>query len=160
MNLILEGCDGVGKTTIAKKLAEKHGCDILHMTRWGPKNFISYLDRYNQNGIISDRSFISECVYSDVFKRHRELTEGQIDTLIGYLRASNFTTVVLNLDTSEIINRLTARNDESFEIVKNVSEISKAYVDFAEKYGIPIIDVTNLTVDEIIEIIEKEILNV
>ena len=33
MNIIIEGCDGVGKTTLAKKLADKYCCDILHMTK-------------------------------------------------------------------------------------------------------------------------------
>ena len=41
MKIILEGCDGTGKTTLAKLLAEKYGLDICHCTAEDPKDFTS-----------------------------------------------------------------------------------------------------------------------
>ena len=45
MNIIIEGCDGVGKTTLAKKLADKYCCDILHMTKNSDKTLDSNISK-------------------------------------------------------------------------------------------------------------------
>ena len=66
MRIIIEGCDGVGKSTLALSLAKKYKCDIIHMTAWSPKVLSSYINRLKNKNIILDRSFISEVVYSKI----------------------------------------------------------------------------------------------
>lgn len=160
MQLIIEGCDGVGKTTVAEILADKYGCDILHMTRNGPKTIESYLHRYDQSGLISDRSFICEFIYSSVFNRTSEVTLKCCERLLDYVKMQGFKIIIFYCDYDEIMRRLKIRNNESSEILKNIDKISNAYCHFADVYDIPIIDVTNLTPDEIVKIIEEEIINV
>ena len=42
MRIILEGCDGTGKTTLANILAFKYGLDICHCTASDPSDFQFY----------------------------------------------------------------------------------------------------------------------
>jgi thymidylate kinase len=64
--VVLEGCDGTGKTTIASALAERHGYTVLHSDR--PPDSFDLAERYRSvlalpGKIALDRSFISELVY-------------------------------------------------------------------------------------------------
>jgi thymidylate kinase len=64
--VVLEGCDGTGKTTIASALAERHGYAVLHSDR--PPDSFDLAERYRSvlalpGKIALDRSFISELVY-------------------------------------------------------------------------------------------------
>lgn len=64
--VVLEGCDGTGKTTIARALAERHGYDVIHSDR--PPDAVDLAERYREvlalpGKLALDRSFISELVY-------------------------------------------------------------------------------------------------
>ena len=64
--VVLEGCDGSGKTTIARALAELHGYAVVHSDR--PPDAIDLAQRYRSvlarpGKLALDRSFISELVY-------------------------------------------------------------------------------------------------
>lgn len=64
--VVLEGCDGTGKTTIACNLAEHHGYAVLHSAR--PPDAIDLAEQYRSilarpGKLALDRSFISELVY-------------------------------------------------------------------------------------------------
>lgn len=75
-NIILEGPDGVGKTTVARLLEEATGFKYLHMP--SPKNIshaqfltegnIDFLSK--TTGYIVDRSFISDIIYSPMYRDH------------------------------------------------------------------------------------------
>jgi predicted ATPase len=64
--VVLEGCDGTGKTTIARALAERHGYAVVHSAR--PPDAVDLAERYREvlalpGKMALDRSFISELVY-------------------------------------------------------------------------------------------------
>ena len=64
--VVLEGCDGTGKTTLATALAVRHGYTVMHFGRTPGKvdlaaRYRSVLSRPGR--IVLDRSFISELVY-------------------------------------------------------------------------------------------------
>ncbi len=67
--VVLEGCDGTGKTTIASALAERHGYAVIHSDR--PPDAADLAERYREvlalpGKVALDRSFISELVYGPV----------------------------------------------------------------------------------------------
>jgi thymidylate kinase len=64
--VVLEGCDGVGKSTLAQQLARDLGFTIVHSTR--TPNGVDLAERYQQilsrpERLALDRSFVSELVY-------------------------------------------------------------------------------------------------
>jgi thymidylate kinase len=79
--VVLEGCDGAGKTTLANLLKERYGFTVIHSPR-SPDGvdlsarYRSILRRHGR--LVLDRSFVSELVYSQVFGRESRLTVGQV----------------------------------------------------------------------------------
>ncbi|MEU9126147.1 hypothetical protein AB0C96_41155 [Streptomyces sp. NPDC048506] len=78
--LVLEGCDGVGKTTLATRLAAEHGFTITHSPR--TPDHLDLVNRYrallDQPGpLLLDRCFLSELVYGPLLRGHSRLTWSQ-----------------------------------------------------------------------------------
>jgi len=140
MRIIVEGCDGVGKSTYASFLADTYGCDVIHMTSGSPKNLRSYLHRLRNDNVIFDRFFISEVIYSKVFMRKTKIREFEIRFLLFVCKLMECKIYVMTHSDDVILARLKARDDESDTILNHISELNKAYVEFAEKYKINILD--------------------
>lgn len=149
MKIIIEGCDGSGKSTLSELLASKYGCDIIHMTRWSDKSFDSYVKKISLNdNIIFDRCFISEYVYSNVFDRITEITDEKIKLLLNLAKSLDYHIFILTCDDNQLLERLKIRNNETDSIVNNVIKINKEYIDFAKKFDIQVIGKEKI--DEII----------
>lgn len=75
--IVLEGCDGAGKTSIADALRDQHGYAVTHSGR--TRDGTDLAARYRQilatpGRIVLDRSFISELVYGPLFHRRSRIT--------------------------------------------------------------------------------------
>lgn len=141
MRMIVDGCDGVGKTTYASRLANIYHCDVIHMTAKSPKNLRAYLHRLRNDNVIFDRFFISEVVYSKVFNRNTKIKEFEIRFLLFICKLLKYEIRILTQDDSVMLERLKRRNDESNEILNNVGRLNEEYVKFADKYNIKLVKV-------------------
>lgn len=76
--IVLEGCDGTGKTTRAEELADRHGYAVMHSSRvdsGGVDMAGAYHAVLSQPGkLVLDRSFVSELVYGPMRKGGPRLT--------------------------------------------------------------------------------------
>lgn len=82
MLIVLEGCDGCGKTTLAEFLSTVLDAEIIHATRETPNDmawFSSIMDEAKYKNIIMDRAFWGQFVYQKPHERHLTLAE------LGYL---------------------------------------------------------------------------
>lgn len=156
MRIILEGPDGVGKTTLAQQLADHYGCDIIHMTEKGSKKFFDYQDKARLDNIVSDRSFFSERVYSSVFNRkEKNLTPGEVDELYYWYKRWGWKIIFLDASTETIVKRLNIRGDEDEHKIRNIEKLRATYNVVASDYNIPIIDVEKRSLQEIIKVLEE-----
>lgn len=78
--IVLEGCDGVGKTTLALQLAQRHGFQLVHATR--TPDGVDLAERYRTilarpGRLVLDRCFVSELVYGPLLHGHSRLTLDQ-----------------------------------------------------------------------------------
>lgn len=90
--MILEGIDGVGKTTKALRHLDAKDFDVyIHASGSTPNTFEWHLNLLHQfeNKAIYDRFFIGEWVWSKVFERTCKLTDDQIRELLIYCKAYN-----------------------------------------------------------------------
>lgn len=158
MKIVLEGCDGVGKTSIAKILAERYGLDIVHMTSDDPKDFLFYDQSLRKENVIYDRNVIGERVYPHVFKRPFELLDSELTAIIDRHKDVHF--FVITADDEEIRRRLHSRGYENDKIVENIELINTKFKLLAVINDIPVIDTTIIdatdAAQQIINIIEKE----
>ena len=76
--IVLDGCDGTGKTTIAEAMRAQHGYTVIHSGRTPDGTDIAgrYRDILARPGrIVLDRSFISELVYGPLFHGRSRLRQ-------------------------------------------------------------------------------------
>jgi thymidylate kinase len=75
--IVLEGCDGAGKTSLADALRDQHGYAVTHSGRTCDDTDLAA--RYRRilaapGKIVLDRSFVSELVYGPLFHGRSRIT--------------------------------------------------------------------------------------
>lgn len=111
--VVLEGCDGTGKTTLATTLATQHGYAVVHSGR--TPDDVDLLARYRSilaipGKIALDRSFISELVYGPLQHGRSRLTESGAAQLALLVAARGGVLVHLTGRPETIVARLRARD--------------------------------------------------
>lgn len=155
MRIILEGCDGTGKTTLAKLLAERYKLDICHCTQKDAADFDFYYNTTRKDDVIWDRHTIGELIYPSVFDRRSQITLDEVVLVIAKLRQQGGKIFVLTADPEVIEKRLTERGDEDQRILNMYEYIDGLFRLYAEKLFIPVIDTSKMTLDEIFKLMEE-----
>ena len=140
MKVIVEGADGVGKSTIVNNLAKTYNCDIVQMTKWGSRRYTDYSAKLTLDNVIFDRSFLSEMVYKQAFGLQPELSFGEFDRLIHDAKGQQWEFIILTAPVDVLTQRLINRGDEEDEIIKNIGFIDHLYHLYATSCNLPIFD--------------------
>lgn len=148
--LIIEGIDGVGKTTLVEYL-QSYGMKKYHFD-YDSKNmdlFTKYMKVLLEDNseMVLDRSFISEMVYGPVIRNKCKLSiEDYTKLLIAY---KNTGTKIIYLTAPKDV-LLKRRNDEKsdYEVITNYyEELNKKYDEIME-YSSNFIDVIGINTYE------------
>jgi len=130
--IILEGCDGVGKTTLANLLIHR-GYKSLHFD-YDPS--LSIKEKYQRilskdygDNIVLDRSFISEMVYGPLKRGYSRLSEKDFAELLEMLDKRGGRVVLLDAAPEIIYNRIQKRGDADDKNMdlNQISEIRNLY---------------------------------
>lgn len=114
MLIVLEGCDGVGKSTIARSLAKVLNARIVHCTTTTPndyKFFKEIIDISKTENIIADRFCYGQFVYQAPVERKlswSQLTQLELD-MIG----AGAKVVHVKAPAEEVQRRLAARGEKT-----------------------------------------------
>lgn len=140
MPIIIEGPDGAGKSTLAESLADRLGMNILKMTANGGQSVQEYLQKLACDGVIIDRCWVSEQVYSDMFGREPRIGNDDAEELTELCGSVDIPIVVLLPPLHVVISRLNERGDEYADVVcPNIVEIYKRYQEWAEAHPYAIV---------------------
>jgi len=110
--VVIDGCDGTGKTTLAGRLAAR-GFTVVH---FGPTpSGVDLADRYRnvlaQNGRLAlDRCFVSELVYGPLFRGRSRISWATVLELATAVAARGGVFVHLTGSTDTVRSRLFARD--------------------------------------------------
>ncbi len=127
--VVLDGCDGTGKTTLAELLRDRRGHVVIHSGRTPDGTDLA--ERYRHllatpGRIVLDRSFISELVYGPLFHGGSRITAAAaIDLARGVARRDG-ALVHLTGNPDAIMRRLRSR-DGTAPPPARVSAIIDAY---------------------------------
>lgn len=136
MPIIIEGPDGAGKSTLAKSLADKLDMNILKMTANGGQSVPKYLQKISCDGVIIDRCWVSEQVYSDLFGREPRIGNDDAEALTELCGHAGIPIIVLLPPFHVVISRLNERGDDYADVVRpNIVKIYKRYQEWAEEHG-------------------------
>lgn len=107
-NIIIEGLDGTGKTTLCNYLA-KEGYSSLHFTYSSCET--NLFNKYkkllmNATNLVMDRSFISEIVYGNILRGSCRLKKKEIDELINICSQNNFILIYLYASKLKLLKRV------------------------------------------------------
>jgi len=127
--IVLEGCDGTGKTTLANALATRHRYAVVHSGR--TPDDVDLVARYRSilafhGKIVLDRSFISELVYGPLQHGRSRLTTSDAAELALRVGARGGVLVHLTGFPETIVTRLRAR-DGSAPPVERIYALIEAY---------------------------------
>lgn len=153
MKIVLEGCDGTGKTTLAIKLSNIYRLDVCHCTQYDPSDFLFYQQTLRKENIVWDRHTIGELIYPRVFNREQKVTEEEVMEIIEYGKKIGARFFVLTADNALIKKRLETRGGENKLILDNIDFINSEFVSYAHKFNIPVIDTSKMTFSQIINLI-------
>lgn len=140
MPIIIEGPDCAGKSTLAEKLANALDMNILKMTANGGQSVPEYLQKLACDGVIIDRCWVSEQIYSDLFGREPRIDNDDAEALTELCGLIGILIVVLLPPLHVVIGRLNERGDEYADVVcPNIVEIHKRYQKWAEAHDAAIV---------------------
>lgn len=157
--IIIDGVDGIGKSTQCKLLGEYLGLPIIRMPDYKGGDieqsayiFNNTLTQFYGSYII-DRGFVTSLVYSKVMKRRANL---------GYIFdiREHFTHLIILSSTKDEFTERQHRNKNGLKFTySQLLEINETYLEFAFKFGATVINVKDKDVSDVHKEI-KRILNV
>lgn len=155
MPIIIEGPDGAGKSTLAKSLAGALDMNILKMTANGGQSVPEYMQKLACDGVIIDRCWVSEQIYSDLFGREPRIDHDDAETLTEFCEFACIPIIVLLPPLHVVIGRLNERGDEYVDVVcPNIVEIDKRYQEWAEEHGNAIVLENNDPTTAVVEVLK------
>lgn len=135
MNIILEGPDATGKTTLAEKLQKKYGMSILHSTSRTRNDLFYHIDLldYRENTVF-DRFHLGETIYPIIYNRPGKLTEAEALAIDKRLIDNNDILIVFTTSDMEIINeRLRARGEDKY--IPEMEQQNELFTAAANKFA-------------------------
>jgi predicted ATPase len=144
--IILEGCDGVGKTTCAANLAAHHGFRIQHAARSpeGTDLYAKYQTVLTQPGpLVLDRSFVSELVYGPLAHGRSRLSFAQAAGLAAAAAERDGVLIHLTGQAEQVVARLLARDGHA-PPPSRIRALTAAYADVVARLAayVPVITVS------------------
>ena len=142
MNIIIEGCDGTGKSTMAKHLCERFGLQYWHESQ--PRTLEEYKQMLEYGGFVFDRFCFGQFVYNT--QEQQRMTLEELALLIHDVFPAT-STVLLYVDahTDTIIQRLIKRGEGNEKIIpemtKYIKNIRGTYRSVLRRVNAPYIEI-------------------
>lgn len=121
MLVVLEGCDGAGKSTLAEFLAKLLNADIVHCTAETPNDygfFYNIIEVAKTRNIIADRFCYGQFVYQE--KDERKLSKSALRMLETYMLEANGKVILVTAPEDVILARLASRGETTHMPVKDI----------------------------------------
>ncbi|MER6383657.1 hypothetical protein [Streptomyces sp. NPDC001250] len=146
--IVIEGCDGARKSTLATRLAREHGFTVIHCPR--TPDSVSLLQRYlgvltRPGRLVLDRSFISELAYGPLYRGRSRITWDEARTLAKAVVNRDGVFLHLTASTAVIQTRLLNRDKEAplpEEIAALLAAYQTVFATLAESVPVMTLDTT------------------
>jgi thymidylate kinase len=145
--VVIDGCDGTGKTTLAGQLADHHGYQVVHspMTPDDVDLAGRYRSILGQPGrVVLDRCFVSELVYGPLHRGRSRLTAGEAAVLAKAVADAGGVFIHLTGEPAAVCARLLARDGtaDPNQVAALLAGYERAFAAIAEHATVVQIDIT------------------
>ena len=132
MNIIIEGPDATGKTTLTNKLIKKYNMKSTHLSS-DTKNDFDFHDKLlDKNNYVYDRFFMGELVYPKLYNRKPKLTFNETLKLMNKIVENNDIFIVFYAsDIKTLKNRIKERGGKELKYLDEIEEQNKLFMQFA-----------------------------
>lgn len=142
MNIVIEGCDGSGKSFLAEFLCEKLGMYYWHEN--APRGKTEYEQMLAPGGVVFDRFCFGQFVYNK--EEDRKLTVEELKDLVRKTFKDTHTILILvDAHTDVIFNRLLQRGEcnlsQRFDVEKWIKNTRGAYKQLLREIGAEYIEI-------------------
>lgn len=149
--IVVDGCDGTGKSSLATVLADRHGYTTVHatLTPAGADLFTKYQAMLAvRRPVVLDRSFVSEMVYGPLDRGHSRLSFDQVAQLAALTAQRGGILVHLTGQAEQIAARLLARDGYAPEL-RRIRTLTAAYADVFSQLAnhVPVITIDTTATD-------------
>lgn len=132
MNIIIEGPDATGKTTLATKLVNKYNMNLMHLSSSTPNDYTFHDKLLNKENMVYDRFFMGELVYPEIYHRQPKLTFDESLKLMNKIVSNNDLFIVLYAsDIDTLKNRLIARGGNELKYLDEIEKQNELFVKMA-----------------------------
>ena len=144
-NIIIEGTDGTGKSTIADYISKSYDFEYYHSSDKTPNNYNYHFELLSSDHKnVLDRFQIGEIIYPILFGRKSKLSLNQVLMLA---RTEDTHTLILYSSSEEFLyNRLKNRGDDDIDNIEYVYQANKLFKLVGEFFDILDIPVTLLDI--------------
>lgn len=154
IRIIIDGNDGIGKTTLAKRIGQDLGIDsYIHLSYNDPRSFGFYNEIIKKDNVVFDRSFMDEVIYSSVLERDCTLSRAQVEYLHAQLKELGVIVIIAHTK-----NKIYSE-DEFVGIVSSERRIDTYFSDLAFKYGYIYYDTHNDNYDDLLNRVKEYLSN-
>ena len=125
MITIIEGVDGTGKTTFAKRLALQNNADYLHADKPTQKSWHEeYVTPITSTNMVLDRWHLGEMVWPIIYNRKSLFNEESFDLCNWFFAKLGTRLIVLTRSDDDIADELLKRGeDKEVELVLHAKEL-------------------------------------
>ncbi len=135
-SLVVEGVECAGKTTLIREFrARVSNLDVIALSHQNGHQFDRFMSAYlDAEGVIFNRSHISESVYAKLWDRERPFSSAEREVLDSFV-ARRFVTVLCTADPPTLRTRFAQRNFDQKARMNELEEIVRLFD--AEFAGLP-----------------------
>lgn len=148
MNIILEGCDGTGKTTLANYLCQELGCYYWHESV--PRTKEEYTQMLSSgNDIVFDRFCYGQFVYNQEAERKLSLQD-LVELQATVFQDTKTIVLYVDADSETIAKRMESRNEypagvtSHEKLVRWVKNIRGTYRSLFQRAGTKFININGV----------------
>lgn len=151
MKIIIEGCDGVGKTELCDRLHIMTGLPVIHLNEKVGR-YDTFIKLAMIDNIIFDRQIISEYVYAKATGRKQKVSLQDIHLFLEHYKKSKGKIYIINRSKREIKEALKEKGETYNDYL--IKRVLFYYDEVASLFNIPIIEN-----DKDLRLIAEDILN-
>ena len=135
MRVIIEGPDGVGKSTLVKYIQDKYNLNMLHSSSSTKNDFEYHMDLIKDDNVVCDRCNLGEIVYPTIYGRKAKMNWSEQLDYMNYCNDNGVIYIIFYASNFEDLKeRLFSRGDTE-QVLKNAEKINLLFMLLARMFA-------------------------